>query len=493
MAGGPYAPPAASVADLLGQWARGRGPLYERLAAALREATTRGRLPAGMRLPAEREFAAALAVSRGTVTAAYDTLRAEGVVEGRRGSGTFVLPAATSSSHPPLTTTETTGSNALYRSVLTDSSRMLDLSVASPPGIPEVAEAMRDAAGDIEALLGQPGYFTLGLDALRDAVAARFRAEGVPTTREQVLITTGVQQALSLLAALYVRPGDLVAVENPTYHGAFNALRAAGARIEAVPIDDRGMDVEALASLLARGNVRLVHVTPTYSNPTGTVLDRTRRARLAQLAREHRVPVMADTTTAPLRFGSEPPPHVAAYDPQGHVITVGTASKTFWAGLRTGWVRAHEHVVARLAELKASADLGSSVVSQAVTARLLPRAAELYPRRSAELRANRDLLAAALRQRLPDWSFVLPEGGICLWVELPQGNAAAFTQFAMRYGVVATPGPVFSVDGGCRGHLRLPFTMPPEVLREGLGRLAAAWEAFEPAAGRSALAGSAVV
>lgn len=493
MPSGPYAPPADRFADLLGRWSHGDGPLYDRLAGALRQAIVRGRLPAGTRLPAERDLAAALAVSRGTITTAYDTLRADELLQGRRGSGTYVLSAAASIAHPSLTTTETAGGNTRYTGALAAPAQMLDLSIASLSGLPEVAEATREAADDLNALLPLSGYLPLGLDTLRDAVAERFRAEGVPTTRDQVLITTGVQQALALLATLYLRSGDAVAIESPTYPGALDALRAAGARIEAVPIDDRGMDVDLLGALLARGAVRLAQLTPSYSNPTGAVLDRTRRVRLARLAHDHRVPVVEDTTIAPLSFGAEPPPHVAAYDPNGYVITVGTVSKTFWAGLRTGWVRAHEHVIARLAELKTTADFGSSVISQAVTARLLARAPELYPRRRAELRENRDLLAAALHERLPDWSFSLPDGGLCLWIVLPRANARAFAQFAMRYGVIATPGPVFSVDGGCQHHLRVPFTMPPAVLDEGVRRLAAAWEAFEPSAGRTALAGTAIV
>jgi DNA-binding transcriptional MocR family regulator len=181
------------------------------------------------------------------------------------------------------------------------------------------------------------------------------------------------------------------------------------------------------------------------------------RRQLAALATELRVPVVADEVLADLAIDPLPtPPFLAAAGPDAPLVTVGSASKTFWGGLRVGWLRAPEPLVAQLGRMKAIADLGSPLLSQAVTARLLP-------------------LAGALQELLPSWSWTLPAGGASLWARLPGGDARVLAQAAARHGVWFVPGPSFSPTGGHPDHLRLAFVLAPDRLHDGVARLAAAW------------------
>src|SRR5688572_14462516 len=240
----------ARITTALGDWSSGPAPLQRKLADALRAAIARGDLAPGSRLPAERALAQALAVSRSTVVAALDGLREEGLVVSRRGSGTRVavdarrrLPAADPSA-------------AVRRNVVaeafvegsTGGIELLGAHVEAPPSLgPELfAEAMED----LRPWLAGSGYLPLGLPPLRDAIAAHLTAQGVPTAAEQVLVTNGAQQGLALAAALFVRPGDAVLLESPTYLTAIDLLRGAGGQLHAVRAGSDGVDLVALRSAI---------------------------------------------------------------------------------------------------------------------------------------------------------------------------------------------------------------------------------------------------
>jgi DNA-binding transcriptional MocR family regulator len=162
------------------------------------------------------------------------------------------------------------------------------------------------------------------------------------------------------------------------------------------------------------------------------------------------------------------------------VLSIGSLSKLCWGGLRVGWIRAPEPVITRLASLKVASDLGSSMLSQVVAVALLDRADEVRRLRRAQITRQRDALAAALEQHLPDWSWTLPEGGLSIWVRLPHGDASEFAQVALRHGVSLLPGPSVSADGGHAQHLRLVYVHEPGVIAEAVARLARAWQAYSP-------------
>ncbi|HVT16563.1 MAG TPA: PLP-dependent aminotransferase family protein [Thermoanaerobaculia bacterium] len=509
----------AKLLDLLGNWTTGRGPIYRRLAAALRRGIVEGSLAPGIRLPAERQLARTLAVSRTTVVAAYEELRQEGRLESRRGSGTRVaawasppgpspappagvLGMAGNSPWPPAFSVGPsrgsaggTGQGAgmapspagrrpvALRTLVEPSGAAVEfLGMHLPAVEPYFGDAIAHLAADLEPLLRNHGYLWLGLPALRQAIAARLTATGLPTAEEQVLVTHGAQQAIGLAAALYLRPGDPVVLEDPTYLGAIDVFSAAGARLVPVPLGGEGVDLDRLRAAVTGEAPRLVYLMPTCHNPAGTVVPEDARREIVRLAEESGVPVVEDNTLADLDLGPHPPPPLAAFARRAPILTVGSLSKLAWAGLRIGWIRAEAPLIARLARRKALADLGCSIVPQAIAARLLGEAEAIRQvrRQQAELRLR--VLEEELARALPLWRWRRPSGGLALWVRLPVGNAAELARVALRHGVAFLPGSACSPTGGCADYMRLPFVLDPPDLRDGVARLARAWSAYLPLA-----------
>lgn len=459
------------MVDRLGRWSAGRGSLYALLAGRIRTLIDDGELPPGTRLPPDRALASALAVGRSTVVAAYDQLAVEGRIVRRQGSGTRVAGPASTSPRP------TTAAPAFLH-LLEPRDGVILLACAAPDTPPpELVEAytrtlptLTDSAGDI-------GYHPMGHMALRRAIAARYEARGVPTTPEEVLVTTGGQQALSLLARTLVRPGDRVLVEAPTYPGALEAFRQEAAVLRALPV---GLD--GFASAVAEHSPVLAYVIATFHNPTGAVLSARSRRRLAEAAAATGVVLVDDEVLTDLGFpGEAVPPPLAAYNDQ--VITIGSLSKVIWGGLRIGWVRAPAPVVARLARLRAVHDLGGNVPAQLAAADLLSRLDAPQRRGAVQRQARHDHLRAELAHRLPDWHAPAVPGGQTLWVRLPRGDGSSFAQHALRHGVAVLPGAGLDAQGQHADHLRIHFLAPPEQLSEAARRLAAAWRSYDARTG----------
>ncbi|OEJ35279.1 PLP-dependent aminotransferase family protein [Streptomyces subrutilus] len=467
----------------LGRWSAGRGPLYLLLAARIRQLADEGLLPPGTPLPPDRRLAAALAVGRTTVVSAYETLRQERRLVRRQGSGTRVAPAVLAPSEPRVTET----SNPMFLHLLDPSAQdgVILLSCAAPVGPPpELAEAYGRLALPGDDL----GYHPAGLPALREAVARRYDRRGVPTSAAQVLVTTGAQQALSLLTRLLLAPGDGVLVEAPTYPGALDLFREAAAVPHPVRVGPDGLDVAEAIRVMERHRPALVYVIPRFQNPTGAVLPPLLGRRLVEAAEAYGVPLVDDEVLTDLGFGDLPEqPPLSSYGSE--VITVGSLSKAIWGGLRIGWVRGPAPLVGRLARLKAVHDLGSDVPAQLAAVRLLEGFDPLLNRRVRELRAGHDRLRAELALRLPSWSCPPAGGGQTLWVRLPYGDGVSFAQVALRHGVAVLPGSTMDPLGGSTRMLRLHFLLPPDVLSEAVRRLAGAWAeyALEPEVRTAAL------
>jgi DNA-binding transcriptional MocR family regulator len=474
--------PHASLVPLIGDWTSGRGPIYVRLAQALKVGIERGDLPVGTRLPPERPFAETLGVSRTTVVLAYGQLRRQGLLESRQGSGTWVPRRAGLPSPMP-------HKEDWRRSFLVDSVTRAAaeepadsigfLGACLPAAGPFLEEAWEATRGDVEALSRTAGYSAQGLPALREQVAARFNRRGLPTTPDEVLITGGAQQAIDLLARFLVNEGDGVVLEDPTYVGAIDAFTLARARLLPLALGPAGADVAALRGLVAQTAPALVYLVPSFHNPTGAVLPENGRRDVARLAEGTGIRIVEDESLADLSFEKEPPPPIAAFAPRAPVLTVGSMSKLFWGGLRVGWVRGPRPLIARLTRSKVVADLSGSVVSQALAAHLLARRDEVVRVRRREVRSRFERLTALLREALPEWSWVRPEGGLTLWVRLPTPSAEELARVAPRHGVSIVPGPVHSPSGGFNDHLRLPFVLEESLLSEGIARLARAWQACQ--------------
>ena len=443
----------------------GARPYYRALADAVRARILDGQIPVRVRMPAERHLAQTLKVSRTTVTAAYDLLRERGYLESRQGSGSWTAlpdPAATAD-NPWLGT---------------DGDGLVQLHAAAPPAPCGLAEAMAEAAEDLPRYGMGNGYDPMGLPALRERIAARYTARGVATRPEQILVTTGSQHAIQLVLGLLTGPGDPVLIESPTYPHAIDAARGRGARLVPVGVSHDGWHQDLVAGAMCQSSVRLAYLMPDFQNPTGALMEDSVRAALAAAARRSGTTLLVDETWAELALDDVPrTAPMAAFDTDGRVISVGSASKLWWGGLRIGWIRAGAALIRRLATFRASVDLASPVLEQLVVARLFDRLEETRAERRRGLRASRAALIDGLREHLPEWTFVPPRGGGTLWVRLGPGTSSAvLAEAAACQGLRLAPGPWFGLDGTLENYLRLPFTQPPQVLTDAVVRLRAALE-----------------
>ncbi len=468
------------IVQLLGPWSEKKGALYEQLAHAFEEVIRAGELPVQTRLPAERWLAQRLGVSRSTVVAAYSLLQEKGWVTSKRGSGTEV---STLSPQRSLTLRsdqlKPLARGPVIDSYLSGQIESIDLSTGAPAWPTGLdAQLCSIPSDEIMPLLDEYGYVPQGLPRLREMIAAYYTQGNLRTTPEQILVTTGAQQAISLLAALLLRPGDEVLIENPTFFGAIDTLRAAGARLNPIPVDASGLDFNCLDRLLSGRVAQCIYIIPTFQNPTSNTLTDLQRREFIKMTQAVDLRVIEDLTLANNALDREPPPPLATYTEEGAVITIGSLSKIFWAGLRVGWIRASVPLVERLTRLKAVTDLGSSLISQLLAIRLMPYLDHVKQLRRQELTPRRDLLLDVLRANVPSWTWKPPKGGLFVWAKLPGGDARDFAQQALHRGVIITPGTTLSVDGTHSTWLRLPFLLPPPQLEPGLKRLMSAWHSY---------------
>jgi DNA-binding transcriptional MocR family regulator len=461
--------------DTGGRRENGRRPAaYRALADGIRLLVLEGRVAVAARLPAERELAAALRVSRTTVAAAFEALRAEGFLVSRRGSGSWTavpagrpLPRRALEPLPP----EAAGS-------------MIDLGCAALPAPePWLTRALEGALAELPLAARTHGDFPAGLPVLRQALADRYTARGVPTMPEQIMVTTGAMGAVAAICRLFASGGERVAVEHPSYANVLQLMREAGARLVPVPMAEglAGWELPSWRRVLAAASPRMAYVVADFHNPTGALVPESQRGELVAAARAAGTVLVVDETMADLALdlapGERPPRPVCAFDHGGSgVITLGSASKTFWTGLRIGWVRAAPEVIRALVAARSYADLASPVVEQLALAWLMTGGGweEAIGLRRSGVRENRAAVVAALRRELPGWEFHVPGGGLTLWVRTGGLSGSRIADVAERLGVRVPSGPRFGLDGAFEGYLRVPFTVGGPVADEAASRLAAA-------------------
>ncbi len=450
---------AARLTALLGPWRDADGPQFARLAAAIATVIEGGSLD-GAALPAERRLATALGVSRSTVVRAYESLRAQGLVASRERSGTVVRAVGGRRSAPR-------GQMFQLAQLLGDEEGV-DLSVAAPP----VDDVVARVAVALDELDGH-GYAPRGLPALRTEVARRLTAAGSPTEPDEVLVTSGAHEALSLLAALLVGRRQPVAVDAVTYPGALEVIERAGGRAIGVSGDAAGMRADALDDVLAHHVVGFVYLMPGLHNPRGTAIAAGRRRALLAVAEEHDALVVEDAALDETRFEDDLPP-LRALAPE-RVLRVGSISKLGWGGLRVGWLCGPRDLVGRLARLKGARDLGTGALGQLAALALLRDAERVRAARRAQGRERLALLRGELARRIPSWRCSEPQGGWSLWVDLGDVDGDDLTAAAARHGVLVSPGSSH-VPGEARSHhVRLAFSPPEAALRRAVARLEAAW------------------
>ena len=449
----------------LGNWRTSSrsGPSYQALADGLRMLIVDGRLPVGSRMPSERALAEALRVSRTTITAAYTELGESGYLLARRGARSTVALPRTMISEP------------------SDAPAAINLAAAALAApASAVQEAFTEAARESAAYLQQTGHEMRGVLAFRTAIAERYCARGLPTTPEQVMVTSGAQHAIALILATYVQPGDRVLVEQPTYHGALTAIATAGARPVPVAMTRDGWELDALHAAVRQLAPTLAYLVPDNHNPTGFSMRPADRKRLSDIIAETRTRTVVDETLTDVWLDEPMPAPVAASmsSRADLLITIGSMSKSFWGGMRIGWIRAEPSVLATIRAIRPSIDLGTSVVEQLAAARLLGRRDEVLPERREILRGRRALLLGLLDQHLPEWRPLPGTGGMSLWVQLPAPVSSAMCASASRLGVELPPGPRFGVDGTLERFVRIPFALPEDELTQAIELLGRAWRSI---------------
>ena len=471
------------LARLLGPWrvvgGSGRHPARQVLAERIRSLILDGRIAAGTRLPAERPLSETLRLSRTTITAAYALLVEQGYAAARRGSGTFTaLPERLLA-----------GPMGGFR--LDDDPDVLDLSCAGPSApIAELRGATEWAAERL-ALAQANSFKPYGLPELREAIAERYTERGLPTEPGQILVTSGAQGAITLVGRLLLRAGDRVLVEGPSYPNAIDSLATPHTRLSPVPLDeatgwlDGATGQLPLRQAAERLAPRIVYSIPHFHNPTGALMPPEHAGPIARAARRAGAWLLADETITEMALDVPvPPPFALGVSPADteRLLVCGSLGKSFWGGIRVGWLRAPSRVGHELAAARAALDLASPVVDQLIGVAVLREGFGVEERRRVEARAGRAALAAALREAAPEWTWQTPPGGLSLWIRLAEGEESTSLVYrAATHGLVLQSGPRFGADPGTyERFLRVPYAESPEVLREAVRRLVAARSALGP-------------
>jgi DNA-binding transcriptional MocR family regulator len=464
-------------------------PLYRQIMAQVMTQIENGRLPVGTLLPPERKLAERLGVNRTTVVTAYRELVATGMVEARVGRGTWVSDAIMDGANPVQSpawqtlftaTTERLRDPAM-RDMLAALRRPDTISLGAGAPAPDLFPMAQfgQAMTDVLATYG-PECFVYGAIQgwlpLREELARWMARGGIRAAPEQIVVLHGSTQGLDILARVLLEPGDAVVVESPTYLGALQVFRAAGARLLTVPQDRDGMRMDHLEQALARHRPKFIYTLPTFQNPTGVTMPLARRQALLAVAGRYGVPIVEDDPYSELPYGHTPPLHLAALDRHGLVIYLSTMSKVFLPGLRLGWLTGPPPIVEAVTHARQAVDIHTNSVMQYVLHTFLSRgwlAAHVQMLRPIYA-ARRDAMLAALERMAPagmTWTY--PAGGFFIWCRLPAGmRARALAVEAARVGVAFVSGEAFSPTGNERDAIRLTFTgTPEEQIVEGIRRL----------------------
>lgn len=453
-----------TLRSLLGEWRSTEGtPRYRALADRLRLLVLDGRIPVDTGLPAERDLAAALDVSRTLVTSAYRELRESGYSVSVRGSGSVIRIPDRHEQGQDATQTDT-----------------IDFSKATMPPIPGILTATTAALESFARYVSGSGFNLFGTIELRTAIADRYTERGLPTGPEQILITTGAQNAIHLVSRVLLGRGDRALVEMPSYPHAYDALRDVGARLVPVTVTaEDGWDEPSLGQILRRTSPTLGYLMPDFHNPTGASMPEETREMTIDLAARAGTLLIADETAAELsidrveRYG--PFASYARPGDSGAVALIGSVGKTVWDGLRIGWIRADVGLVRKLAAARTASDLGTPILDQLIVVELLRDYDAILATRSEQLDGGRHVITAGIARRFPDWVVPRIDGGVAAWINLGAPVSSQLALAARANGLLITAGPRFGLDGALDRFLRIPIGYPADTLERGLAALDQAW------------------
>lgn len=471
-------------------------PIYVQLKNQIIEKITSGEWHSGYILPSERTLSESLGVNRSTVNKVYWELKAEGFLTSKVGSGTLVSTIYTS---------ESDESGALDYVPPPDWHRLLkrDYDARNTEMIKRALEAI-DLSGTVSFAGGFAGPDVLPFESVKslasyclDHYGARVLSPtgvlGLPelrkaichtlpfhATSESCMILSGSQQGVDFVARALIQPGDLVFTEAPTYIGAIESFKAYQAKVVGIPIDKHGMRLDVLENYLKRYHPKLIYVTPTFQNPSGTNLSLERRERLLELAYLHQIPIVEDDPYSDIRFEKEVTPTLKSLDRHGYVIYISTFSKKFYMGGRVGWVIADAQLIKRFGEIKQITDLHVNTFSQYILYEAIHsgKLKKHIRYMTSEIEAKCRLMASELkRHQIEGIEYTLPKGGFYIWMKLPDTvNPQKFYDQCKNLKVAVMPGDPFFPEGGyLDNYVRINYSYPShEEIIVGVERLAKA-------------------
>jgi len=460
--------------------------LYQQVASELAEALRSGAILAGARLPSLRTMAARHGVSLATATLAYEMLEREGLIEARERSGYFARAAVCGSecepamSRPEQTPGEVTVAR-LALDILEEVRRpgVLNLGAAVPgeellPLRPLLRE-MGTVARENPSILGRYEV-PAGNPELREQIARHLARSGCRCRPEEIIVTNGAMEAITLSLRAVARSGDTIAIESPTFYGILQAIEVLGMRALELPTHPRdGVDLDALEEALATHEIAAILLVPSFNNPLGSLMPLAGRQRLAKMVAHFDVPLIEDDIYGDLGYQSPRLPTVKSFDRTGNVVLCSSFSKTLAPGFRIGYVVAGRHH-SRIEHLKLLGNVATSGLPQLTIAhylksnrydQMMRRAVRTYQQRS-------ELLRRLILEHFPEGTLVTqPQGGFVLWVELPEHmDAVQLHQAALHQGIAITPGVIFSPRGDYRHHLRMSSGQAEDTeMRDGVRRL----------------------
>jgi len=465
-------------------------PFYKQIAEFIEQRISYGEYPAGSLLPSERALARELGVNRSTVVAAYEELRAAGIVESTQGSGTRV-------------STDIWG---ISRTRVPNWRRLVEGGTFLP-NLPLIRRIWKEtqendlidlASGELSGDLFPSKFFSnimreqefnshLGYEnmqgnlSLRESIASHMKTwRNVDATSSSILITSGAQQALHLIVQCLLNPGDAVAIEDPSYCYSLPLFQSAGLRTFFLPVDKNGINPDDIVALYRKHRIKMVFLNPNFQNPTGTLLDLSRRNRILEISSEYGIPIIEDDPYSLTSFSGENIPTLKSMDRNGTVLYISSLTKIAASGLRIGWVIGPQTVIERLADAKQQVDFGHSIFPQWIADQFLSSAdfAAHMNMLVGELKQKRDMFVSALQELLPDETeFLVPQGGIHLWCKLKRDvREQQLLKEAFKRGVVFVPGGVL---GSQEGYVRFTFgRAEKELIHAGISRFSEALQSI---------------
>ncbi|MDP4144059.1 MAG: PLP-dependent aminotransferase family protein [Bacillota bacterium] len=455
-------------------------PIYIQIKNQIKELIHDGILPVGFVLPPERRLAVEIGVSRSTVVKAYEELKALGLVESHIGMGTRVsaefedkalesevkvLPLSWYQffDESIASANEHTISDIMnihgHRNLISFAAGIAAPELYPLEKIKEIEDELwRISPEEILSISSVDGYYPL-----RESLVSLMETRRVQTSSKEIVILSGSMQGIDFAARTFIKPGDVVIVEEPTYIGALESFRVAGAKVIGVPMDNNGIRTDVLDILLQKYKPKFIYTMPNFQCPTGITMSGKRRNELLALAHKYQVPIVEDDPYGELRYEGTDLPTLKALDKHGYVIYISTFSKTLFSGMRIGWAVAPEQVIKKFSILKQMTDLHTNTLGQHILDNYLRKNyyREHIKLVCSEYTKKRDAMVAALEEyKVQGVNYTIPEGGYYIWCTMPKGiSQSRLMSKAAVKGVIYTPGNVFFPHAGeGETYFRLNFT-----------------------------------